>query len=127
MANKKKDENLLDETSASNNGEPEVIPVVSTGSEIPTVEVNKTEVAPVVVPTAITPNVVYEENGIAPGTIADAPQLLLNRGERAKRVRVICEGVLGDKILPKGSITDDPEYVALLKTDRGRTLVEEVK
>lgn len=44
-----------------------------------------------------------------------------------KSVRVICNGTLGDKLLKKGDVTSDEEYVALLKTKRGRTLVEEVK
>jgi hypothetical protein len=46
---------------------------------------------------------------------------------KAKRVRVICEGTLGPKLLRKGDVTDDPEYVALLEDERGRTLVQEVK
>ncbi len=47
--------------------------------------------------------------------------------EKSKRVRVICEGTLGHLLLKKGEITDDADYAALLKTRRGRTLVEEVK
>lgn len=47
--------------------------------------------------------------------------------EKSKRVRVICDGVLGPLGLVKGNITADSDYVALLKTKRGRTLVEEVK
>ncbi len=43
------------------------------------------------------------------------------------RVRVICAGTLGPKLLKKNDITDDPRYVALLETERGRTLVEKVK
>lgn len=47
--------------------------------------------------------------------------------EKKKQVRVICEGVLGPLGLRKGDTTDDASYVALLKTKRGKTLVEEVK
>nr|HQU86361.1 hypothetical protein [Pyrinomonadaceae bacterium] len=47
--------------------------------------------------------------------------------QKPKRVRVICEGTLGTKLLEKGDVTVDPEYVSLLETERGRTLVEEVK
>src|SRR5262249_23759097 len=35
------------------------------------------------------------------------------------RVEVICEGCLGTKLLQKGDVTDDPEYVALLDDPRG--------
>lgn len=48
--------------------------------------------------------------------------------EKTKQVRVILQNaVLGHKGLRAGDVTDDPEYVALLKTKRGKTLVEEVK
>jgi hypothetical protein len=43
------------------------------------------------------------------------------------KVRVICEGTLGSKLLAKGQVTDDPDYVALLKTASGRRKVEKVK
>lgn len=46
---------------------------------------------------------------------------------KAKKVRVICEGTLGPQLLKKGDVTDDAEYVALLGTKRGKTLVEEAK
>lgn len=49
------------------------------------------------------------------------------QAKKIKKVRVVCEGTLGTKLLKKGDVTDDPEYVALLETERGRTLVEEVK
>jgi hypothetical protein len=44
-----------------------------------------------------------------------------------KRVQIVCEetGVVGTKLLRNGDITDDPEYVAMLKDGRG--LVREVK
>jgi len=45
--------------------------------------------------------------------------------EKVVRVRVICNGVLGKKLLSKGAVTDDPDYVALLGDPRN--LVEEVK
>ena len=45
--------------------------------------------------------------------------------KKVVRVRVICEGVLGKKLLPKGTITSDPAYVALLGDPRN--VVEEVK
>lgn len=46
--------------------------------------------------------------------------------EPVKRVEVLVE-TLGHKLLKKGDVTDDPDYVALLKTPRGRKLVREVK
>lgn len=36
-----------------------------------------------------------------------------------QKVRVICEGFLGSKLLKKGDVTDDPEYVALIGNPRG--------
>ncbi len=48
--------------------------------------------------------------------------------EKPKRVRVILEkGTLGHLHLKKGDSTEDADYAELLKTRRGRTLVEEVK
>src|SRR5215212_9542683 len=47
--------------------------------------------------------------------------------ETPKRVRVICEGTLGPKLLKKGDVTDDPEYVGLLESQGDRNLVVEVK
>ncbi len=47
--------------------------------------------------------------------------------ENKKRVRSVFGGVLGHLGLRLGETTDDEEYVALLKTKRGKTLVEEVK
>lgn len=44
-----------------------------------------------------------------------------------KVVRSIFNGVLGHLGLRFGETTDDEEYVALLKTRRGRMLVQEVK
>ena len=44
---------------------------------------------------------------------------------KPKRVRVICEGVLGSKLLKKGDVTGDPEYVKLI--GHRANLVEEVK
>lgn len=44
----------------------------------------------------------------------------------ARRVEVLVDN-LGPKLLKAGTITDDEQYVALLKTARGRTLVREVK
>ena len=41
-------------------------------------------------------------------------------------VRVICGGVLGPKLLKKGDITDDPQYVAVLDI-AGQTKVEAVE
>lgn len=42
------------------------------------------------------------------------------------RVMVMCEGTLGHLLLKKGETTDDEAYVALLKTPRGRALVQKV-
>lgn len=48
-------------------------------------------------------------------------------GKKVTRVRVILKkGVLGGKRLTLGQETDDPEYVALLDTERGRRLVKAV-
>ena len=44
-----------------------------------------------------------------------------------KQVQVICEGTHGPELLVKGDITDSPDYVALLETERGRKLVKEVQ
>lgn len=50
------------------------------------------------------------------------------KDEKPKTVRVIkANGTLGHLLLQKGDTTSDQEYVALLKTKRGRKLVEEVK
>jgi hypothetical protein len=46
--------------------------------------------------------------------------------EKPKRVEVICEGTLGHLLLKKGDTTGDEEYVALLKTKRGKMLVREI-
>lgn len=43
-----------------------------------------------------------------------------------RRVEVLVDN-LGPKLLKAGDVTDDPAYVDLLKTARGRTLVREVK
>jgi hypothetical protein len=42
-----------------------------------------------------------------------------------KKVRVICEGVLGTKLLKNGDTTTDPEYLAL--AGDSRDLVEPVE
>lgn len=49
------------------------------------------------------------------------------QSKTGKRVEVICEDTLGPELLKKCDVTDDPDYVALLKTTRGRKLVREVK
>jgi|CXWL01.1.fsa_nt_gi hypothetical protein len=41
-------------------------------------------------------------------------------------VRVISEGTLGPQLLVKGDVTDDPDYVAILK-QKGQKKVEAVK
>lgn len=113
----------------TNQTEPEVISVVGDDTSVPTVEATETTVEPILEPTAIVPNVVREINEAAlPGGIdAAAPQVLLTGGKNAKRVEVVCDGILGHRGLKKGDITDDEEYVALLKKERGRKLVREVK
>lgn len=40
------------------------------------------------------------------------------------KVRVIGNGTIGHLLLKKGDTTDDADYVALLKSERGQTLVE---
>lgn len=45
---------------------------------------------------------------------------------KTKRVRVICEGTLGPKLLEMGEVTDDPLYVAILE-QKGQKKVELVK
>ncbi len=103
-----------------------VEPVVQLDAKVPTVEVERTETEPLVEPTAIVPNIVHEVNAaVAP--LVEAPQVLTTKGANAKRVEIIFDGMVGEKGLRKGDITDDAEYVALLKTERGRQLVREVK
>ncbi|QQS31865.1 MAG: hypothetical protein IPM50_09245 [Acidobacteriota bacterium] len=65
-------------------------------------------------------------NGLAPPgeNQSEAPNGKSN--EKTKRVRVICDGTLGPKLLEKGDITDDPDYVALLEI-KGQKKVEAVK
>lgn len=46
--------------------------------------------------------------------------------EEPKRVEVLVEN-LGSQLLKKGTVTSDPEIVALLETERGRKKVREVK
>lgn len=46
--------------------------------------------------------------------------------KKAKKVRVICDGYLGTKLLQKGDVTDDPRYVAILAR-KGQKLVEAVE
>lgn len=46
--------------------------------------------------------------------------------KKVKQVRVICDGYLGTKLLQKGDVTDDPQYVAILAR-KGQKLVEAVK
>lgn len=101
-------------------------PVVQTEAKVPDAEIVKTETVPLVEPTAIVPNLVYEQTAaVADGTL-DAPVIDVKQPS-ARRVRVICKGKLGLKLLSEGDITDDPDYVALLDTRRGRELVEEVQ
>jgi hypothetical protein len=44
----------------------------------------------------------------------------------SRSVRVICDGTLGTKLLERGAVTSDPEYVSLLEV-KGQKKVEEVK
>ncbi|MDQ3132127.1 MAG: hypothetical protein M3Q99_15375 [Acidobacteriota bacterium] len=111
---------------ADPNVEAVVEPVIQTDARVPTVEVERTETQPLVEPTAIVPNIVHEINRDAVSA-ANAPQVLTTKGANATRVEVIYDGTLGPKALKKGDITDDAEYVRLLKTMRGRELVREVK
>lgn len=45
---------------------------------------------------------------------------------QGKQVRVIREGTLGPKLLVKGDVTNDPDYVAILE-QKGQKKVELVK
>lgn len=65
-------------------------------------------------------------NGSAPPEESKSGEPKGKSNDTAKRVRVICEGTLGPKLLEKGDITDDPEYVALLDV-KGQKKVEAVK
>lgn len=58
---------------------------------------------------------------------ADADAKAEAEAKMPKQVRVICEGTLGPKLLKKGDVTDDPEYVGLLESQGDRNLVVEVK
>lgn len=102
-----------------------VEPVIATDAKVPTAMVERTEEEPLVEATAIIPNLVYEKN-VAVADQAAAPQILTTKSANAARVEIICEGKLGTKLLTKGDITDDAEYVALLKTERGQRLVRKV-
>lgn len=110
--------------------EPEVVavvePVVQTDASVPSATIEKTVEVPLVAPTAIVPNLVYEQTTEATDGTTDAPVFDVEKAG-SKKVRVICEGSLGLKMLKKGDITDDPEYVALLDTERGRQLVEKFR
>ncbi|GEM_PF-5598974 len=72
-----------------------------------------------------------ENDGVATSTAKQPPQSPEKQPpqppkEQPKRVEVLVEN-LGYKLLKKGTVTSDPEIVALLKTARGRKLVREVK
>lgn len=103
-------------------------PVIGDDTIVPVVEVEKTEVEPVLQPTAVVPNVVKEINeAVLPDGVTAASQILTTKGGNALRVEIIYDGYLGSKLLKKGDITDDDEYVALLKTERGQRFAREVK
>lgn len=48
------------------------------------------------------------------------------QSEKRRFVRVLVQN-LGPRLYRQGEVTDDPDIVALLDTERGRRLVEEVK
>lgn len=120
MAAKKNNTKTNDETTQT-----KVVAVIGDDTSVPTVEVEKTELEPALEATAVVPNVVKEINQKVVDA-ADAPQVLTTKSKNAKRVQVIFDGHLGSKLLKKYDITDDAEYVDLLKTERGKTLVREV-
>ncbi len=99
---------------------------VAPAATVPVADVVRTETEPLVEPTAIVPALVYEETAAAAEGAGQAPTMLITKSDRAQRVEVVCDGHLGLKMLKKGDITDDEEYVALLKTERGRKLVRAV-
>ena len=110
-------------------GEGVVEPVIQTDASVPVAQLERTETqaVPLVQPTAIVPNLVYEETSpVTDGTL-DAPQVITTKGRGATRVEIIYDGTLGHRNLKRGDITDDEEYVGLLKTERGRRFVREVK
>ena len=49
-----------------------------------------------------------------------------NIGRSVTRVKVLVDN-LGPDLLKQGTVTEDPRVVALLKTQRGRKLVEAVR
>ncbi len=100
--------------------------IAASDLEVPTAQVETTEEIPLAAPTAVVPNLVFEQTVAATDGTADAPTFDVT-GKTSRRVRVITDSNLGLKMLKKGDITDDEEYVALLDTERGRLLVEEVK
>ncbi len=106
-----------------------VEPVIATEGSVPvgTVQRTETEVQPLVEPVAIVPGLIYEQTAPVSDGLTDAPQVLTTKGKNATRVEIICDTQLGSKLLKKGDITDDDEYVALLETERGRHLVKEVE
>ncbi len=101
-------------------------PVIQTEAKVPDAEIVKTESVPLVAPTAIVSNLVYQKTAAVADGSLDKPKVDVEQ-PFARRVRVICDGNLGLKMLSKGDITDDPDYVALLDTRRGRELVEEIQ
>ena len=62
----------------------------------------------------------------AAGELAEQERLKREQEKPPKRVEVIGDGVLGHLLLQKGEVTDDADYVALLDSERGQTLVREI-
>ncbi|MDP2268557.1 MAG: hypothetical protein Q8K46_05240 [Deltaproteobacteria bacterium] len=79
-----------------------------------------------------TPDPTQDATGGEVGNASPSPETPTEKAppdkpnSKSTRVRVICDGTLGPKLLEKGDITDDPEYVALLEV-KGQRKVEAVK
>lgn len=131
MSKTKKVEETVDQSVITTPPEVEAVvePIVAMAASVPvgTVQRTETEIQPLVEPVAIVPGLIYEQTAPVSDGLTDAPQVLTTKGKTAKQVEIICDTQLGSKLLKKGDITDDDEYVALLETERGRQLVKEVE
>lgn len=131
MSKTKKVEETVDPSVITTPPEVEAVvePIVAMAASVPvgTIRRTETELEPLVEPVAIVPGLIYEQTAPVSDGLTDAPQVLATKGKNAKRVEIICDTQLGSKLLKKGDITDDDEYVALLETERGRQLVKEVE
>lgn len=96
---------------------------VETG--VPTTETVIKKVEPTLEPTAILPNLVYEPTA-ADEPIINAPNVIVAEQATGVIVESLFDGNLGSKLLRKGDVTNESEYVELLNTPGGRQLVRKI-